>query len=351
MLRKTLIIYLGTAMLMGCSSRNPDIETLCQRDDIGNYVIKWETDPSIDGMLKIFSADDPETFSNPSPVLYADINDGVATYITKDRVTRKYFRLLFNDKYSRIVASRQVEMDSIQNFRDLGGYNSSHNHGVKWGKVFRSGDISAVSDWDNTRLDNLNMKTIIDLRSLEESSSRPVAYTKANIISIPVPIGGADILPSRISAGEMRKGDASLFMQDQYIQYIENDKELFAKALDVFLEEDNYPILFNCTLGKDRAGFLAMLLLSALDVPERDIIRDYVASNDYIDIRPFARMASGLSLEAQETMTILLSSNESLMNFVLEKIKKDYGSMDKYLSNELNFTEKKQTKLKELLLY
>lgn len=352
MVNKVLILFSGIVTLIGCSYHHtPHIDTLCERDRIGNYIIKWEANPQLEGMLKIYVSDNPETFSNPNPSIYANISDGITTYITKEKVSRQYFRLSFNDKYHRIVGARLVEMDSIQNLRDIGGYYNSKEKMIRWGRVFRSGELAALSNWDSIRLNKLHIKTIIDLRSSQDVLQKPVGYSNANVIHIPIPVEGEEDIPARILEGRMRKGDALLYMQDQYLQYITKDQALYARALETFLDKDNYPIIFNCTLGKDRAGFLTALLLAALDIPEDIILSDYSASNNYIDVSSFAELAQGLSAEAQETVTALLASNESLMHFALQKIRKDYGSIDKYLTNELDFNEKKQSKLKELMLY
>ena len=140
MLGKILSLFASVILLVGCSSNAPDIRAICLRDDIGNYVIKWETDPVMEGIVKMTVSDNPDLFTNESPIIYANIKDGVATYITNDNISRKYFRLSFNDKYPRIIGARSAVMDSVQNFRDLGGYTSTNGKTVKWGKVFRSGD-------------------------------------------------------------------------------------------------------------------------------------------------------------------------------------------------------------------
>ena len=155
MLGKILSLFASVILLVGCSSNAPDIRAICLRDDIGNYVIKWETDPVMEGIVKMTVSDNPDLFTNESPIIYANIKDGVATYITNDNISRKYFRLSFNDKYPRIIGARSAVMDSVQNFRDLGGYTSTNGKTVKWGKVFRSGELSSLSEWDSIRLDNL----------------------------------------------------------------------------------------------------------------------------------------------------------------------------------------------------
>ena len=146
MLGKILSLFASVILLVGCSSNAPDIRAIC-------YVMtselrdKWETDPVMEGIVKMTVSDNPDLFTNESPIIYANIKDGVATYITNDNISRKYFRLSFNDKYPRIIGARSAVMDSVQNFRDLGGYTSTNGKTVKWGKVFRSGELSSLSEW------------------------------------------------------------------------------------------------------------------------------------------------------------------------------------------------------------
>ena len=165
-LKRILFLFTSVALLAGCSSgRAPEIRAICLRDDIGNYIIKWETDPHTDGTMKLYVSDTPNSFDMSRPCSYADINDGRVTYITNDNITRKYFLLSFNDKYYRTVGARSVQMDSVQNLRDIGGYFSEHgNRMTGWGKIFRSGELKALSRNDTIRLDNLTIKTVIDLR-------------------------------------------------------------------------------------------------------------------------------------------------------------------------------------------
>ena len=115
-LKRILFLFTSVALLAGCSSgRAPEIRAICLRDDIGNYIIKWETAPHTDGTMKLYVSDTPNSFDMSRPCSYADINDGRVTYITNDNITRKYFLLSFNDKYYRTVGARSVQMDSVQN--------------------------------------------------------------------------------------------------------------------------------------------------------------------------------------------------------------------------------------------
>jgi protein-tyrosine phosphatase len=351
MIAKICVGLSSIFFLAGCRSPEPDIQVLCQRDGIGNYVIKWEMNPEAEGLIRLYVSDNSDMIL-PLAAGYVPIHDGVMTYITNDNISRKYFRLSFDDTYERIVSSRSLLMDSVQNFRDMGGYFSGRSRrSTRWGKVYRSSEISRLSERDSLRLNKLNIKTIIDLRTDREVAASPTVYSGAKVVRLPVSADMEDIM-RRIVGGRVRKGDGSLFMQDVYLQFIAPDNaQVFAQALQLFLDENNYPILFHCSLGKDRTGFLASLLLSALDVPEETIFDDYMATNDFIDLKRYASLAQGMDTDAQEAVTVILSANETFLDLVFQKIKKEYGSVDQYLNEALQLTDKQKEKLKDILLF
>lgn len=140
-------------------------------------------------------------------------------------------------------------------------------------------------------------------------------------------------------------------MQEIYIRYATEDCAQFGKAFRVFLDRDNYPVLVNCSIGKDRSGFLTAILLAALDIPEEMIMNDYVASNDYINISQLAYTGRDLNTDAQETITVMLHANERCLELAFRKIKKDYGSVNNYLSKGLHFSDKDRETLKDIILH
>ena len=351
MLDRLFLLFVFTLVFSGCTSESPEIRVICQRDDIGNYIIKWETFPSIEGTMKLYVSDNPDHFHKSNPAVTTDISEGRVTYVTNDNITRKYFILSFNNKYIKEVSSRSVSMEGIQNFRDLGGYQTKERKTTRWGRLYRSGDLSNLSEWDRLRIKNLGIKTIIDLRSDSESKNAPIDYNQANIINIPIQTGDLSLIVEKIREGRLRKGDGMIFMQDLYLQFVENQSEQFNKALHVLLDEENYPLLFNCTLGKDRTGFLAAMLLLALEVPESTVMQDYLASNDFIDLKRYEYLVKDLDTEAQETIALLLIANESYLDIALNKIRKEHETYQKYLSSELELTDKKKAHLKEIMLY
>ena len=57
-----------------------------------------------------------------------------------------------------------------------------------------------------------------------------------------------------------------------------NGRASFTPAFSVFLNKDNYPIIFHCIGGTDRTGTFAYLLEGLLGVDEEEMIRDYEMS-------------------------------------------------------------------------
>ena len=46
--------------------------------------------------------------------------------------------MVFNDRYRVKVATRNINVPGIQNFRDLGGYKVAQGKSVRWGMIYRS---------------------------------------------------------------------------------------------------------------------------------------------------------------------------------------------------------------------
>jgi len=201
-------------------------------------------------------------------------------------------------------------------------------------------------------LSKLGIRTILDLRTEDEATDSPVSYTGAKVISLPVSMGNLDEIMRRLKEGQIRKGDGVLFMQDLYLQYVTDNSTSFSEAFQVLLSEDNYPLLITSTFGKDKVGFMTALILSTLQVPEELIYSDYSLSQDWYaeNTRRMRGFARTLNQDAQEALTVMLQTNEAYLDLAFRKIRKDYGSVDKYLIKELNLSEKDLGKLKELLL-
>lgn len=352
MIQKTVTFFAGLSVMCSCAAPTmTDIRTVCLKDDIGNYVVKWETFPQIVGSVRMYVSDVPDYFEEETPVGIVDIAEGLIKYITVDNITRKYFLLTFNGKNKEIVGARKVDTDNVENFRDIGGYITEDGRTVKWGNIFRSGHLDAIHTIDMSRIENLGLQTIIDLRSQNEKTRESNVYKAQNHVSIPILMGDADFIQDQLRTEKIKKGDALLYIQDEYLKFIDNQSDAYSQVFDQLITQSNYPLLIHCSLGIDRTGFCIALILHALGVPEDRILKDYLSSNEYVDLNKAVPNARRYNTEIQESITTLLTANKHYLEVALKQIKKEYGSVDGYLEQKLNFTTKKQEQLKELMLY
>src|SRR5258707_15589436 len=68
---------------------------------------------------------------------------------------------------------REVKLQGAVNFRDLGGYTTGDGHSVRWGRVYRSADISKISGRDLDTIRGRRIATVVDLRGVQESKQAP----------------------------------------------------------------------------------------------------------------------------------------------------------------------------------
>jgi len=66
-----------------------------------------------------------------------------------------------------------VPLEGGSNFRDLGGHRTADGDIVRRGVVFRSAHLGGLTDIDRTALGKLGVRTIVDLRGVNEAAETP----------------------------------------------------------------------------------------------------------------------------------------------------------------------------------
>ena len=143
---KNLLSWLTILLVLpSCSGTSPTISVVCEENNVGNCIIKWETAPILKGQVKIYASTAPDFIPEDNPVDIINISKGKKTIVTDDPSQRYYYLMVFNNKYRVKVAARNVNIPGIQNFRDLGGYKSSETGKVtRWGMLYRSAQIDSI---------------------------------------------------------------------------------------------------------------------------------------------------------------------------------------------------------------
>jgi len=181
--------------------------------------------------------------------------------------------------------SRLLPLEGGQNFRDLGGYRTTDGRTVRWGVLFRSGAMDRLTAADFAYLDRIGIRTVCDFRSTAERTSAPVHWAAARTPTIfaddyTLDTAGLDF---RAAAG-WNAGQAREAIAASYPRLLERFNGQYRRLFRELLAGDA-PLAFNCSAGKDRTGVAAALVLTALGVPRKTVIADYLLSNRYFDPR------------------------------------------------------------------
>jgi protein-tyrosine phosphatase len=199
---------------------------------------------------------------------------------------------------------------------------------VRWRMLYRADGLHRLSESDLDQLAGLGITTVIDLRTMEELTTRgrvgPIRGLSAfhhlpifdELPEISVVEGWADPITLGRHYGAMAADGAASI----------------ASALTVLSAEAAYPAVFHCTAGKDRTGVLAAIVLSLLGVP------DEVIANDYAATAPAMQQMLAWLLEAypngrdeieRRAATMLACQPEAMHEF-LATIRARYGDVEGY---------------------
>jgi len=250
-------------------------------------------------------------------------------------------------------------LEGQPNFRDLGGYPTSDGSSVVSGQLYRSGDFSAVTERDLHRLEELGIRTVVDLRSEPEAAARP------DLLPAAVNYRPLRLLPAvdNASMEEMfRTGDFRSFpsWETVYRSGIRDHPDVFAALIRLAADPQARPLVFHCATGKDRTGIGAALLLSVLGVAWSEVEKDYLRSNALLGPGKAAmvdRIAremeqAGLRLEdeARRQLEDMLLVDVAFLDAAHDEMAQLAGSVEGYLLTSLGIDERLAASLRDQLL-
>ena len=249
---------------------------------------------------------------------------------------------------------RLLPMDGAHNTRELGGYKTTDGLSVKWGMLFRSDKLSDISKTDQAYLQNLGIKKIIDFRSKEEKAEDPDIIPKGiSYIEMPISVDGA--MRSKIEAvlkGETNK-EVKSFLIDANKEFVSDYVEVYENFLRGLIDDEG-PILFHCTAGKDRAGFAAAITLIALGVSKEDVIKDYMKTNQFTKkrIEEIIKQIELMTLYQTdaEILRPLLGVEREYIETAFHTAEEEYGSLENFIKNGLNISDEDIKKLRNKFL-
>ena len=231
-----------------------------------------------------------------------------------------------------------ITLAGAPNFRDMGGYVTQDGRIVKRGLLFRSGESSQLTDADLGKLKTLDAKLIVDLRSEREVAGAVIRwpigknteFIAANILA-DMQSGNKSLVELLITNPNPR--GASEMMETTYSVLPHALGPTLLKIARHIVDEDRLPLIFHCTVGRDRAGMIAAMLLHALGVPRDALMADYLRTNVHIDAARIRQMsldyllAKGTKLDT-ETLDILTFARIEHFHAAFRTIAVEYGEAD-----------------------
>ena len=168
------------------------------------------------------------------------------------------------------------------NLRDLGGLPTADGRTVRTGRLFRSGHLCDLDGPALATVEGLGLRTIIDLRRPDETRNRPHPdLDGTEVVHVSV---SADDNEFAVLANRMVSDPAAIpgpeLVADYFRNSVRTRLDKYRQVFDLATDPDRHPLLFNCTAGKDRTGFVGGMLLRLLGVAEDLAIADYLLSND-----------------------------------------------------------------------
>ena len=218
-----------------------------------------------------------------------------------------------------------IKLGKSLNTRHLGGFKAKGDKITK-DFVFLRGDMPyEMEDEDKQQAYDLGIRTVVDLRSVNENEMFPNSlanYEGIKYYSIPIPSDSHDMFVNK----------KYTHMGNVYEHYLNSNKEELTKIFNIFLSEGS-GILFHCFIGKDRTGTVAAMLLLLAGVDEEDIINDYAISSTLL--MPafnllYTEMMKILGND-EKLVEMVLGSQREHMEYFISVLNKNYGGVENYL--------------------
>jgi len=282
-----------------------------------------------------------------------------------------------------VKPSNIVEIPNNYNTRHFGDYVTSGGQVVVKKKIIRSGETAGFKEEDIWILrNNYHLKRVIDLRSREEAEKIPsldhipeVEYINLDLLGDIFDVGSRRDSDNKNSVHRSKhksheeqannliqlfnrmggKTEAVIaYFSKIYLSLVKNEYSQLQmqKFFDLLLDNEDGCILFHCTGGKDRTGVSSVLLLSALGVDWDKCVEDFLLTNECSAELNEAIMNEVIKQtddqNAIEGVNFILSTNVIYINKVYDFINTHYGSIGHYLSEILELTAEKISRLQTL---
>ncbi|WP_405531907.1 tyrosine-protein phosphatase [Streptomyces avidinii] len=260
---------------------------------------------------------------------------------------------------------RQIPLQGAVNVRDIGGYRTWTGGQVRQGLVYRSDALSKLTAGDVTTVAGLGLKKVVDFRIPMELQYDGADRLPAGLSPTSRPVSDLGLygtLVGAIGSGDpvtqeqmLGGGRAEAYMRDIYRTFVTGpeNRAQFAATLREIADGRQGPVLYHCTSGKDRTGWMSYVLLRALAVPEDTAERDYLASNTFraaYDAQVRAGLRQSGRMQNPELLIPLQEVRQDYLDSATAQMEADYGSFYGYLTQGLGLDLRTLARLQDRMV-
>jgi protein-tyrosine phosphatase len=248
------------------------------------------------------------------------------------------------------------------NFRDLGGYRAADGRKIRSSLLYRSGAVGLMNAEELGRFRSLGIRTILDFRSAKAAAELPdpviegceqihicAAFENLRDDLNDSPREFYEMLVDEDQLGNVTATVVSS-IHASLVYSNEAYKLMFRKLLN-----NEVPLLFHCSQGKDRTGIGAILIMLALGIGEEQIRYDYLLSNEYRRSFIEKKMQSMKLLHrfSDNIRTAIMAAEGVLpeaVHMILAEILERYGTYERFLFYEYGLSAADLDRLRDLYL-
>jgi len=252
--------------------------------------------------------------------------------------------------------TRVFALEGGCNFRDLGGYRTRDGRELLWGKVYRTAVLSYFTAKDQPQLAQLGVRTICDLRRVDEREREPTRWPDSTTQHLNWDDGTAPPTIRNIVTAANHPNTAAGMHAAMIDLYRALPEWMAPRLHGMFtrIAQGDVPLIVHCAAGKDRTGIAIALLLAALDVPHDTIMEDYLLTNEAGDFVQFmvARQKTyqPLLTMPEDVRRVLFAAHADYLHAALEQITHDYGDIASFLRQRAGLSDAVTQQLRAALL-
>lgn len=232
---------------------------------------------------------------------------------------------------------RTLTFAGALNLRDFGGYATADGRRVRRHCLYRSGNLSYLSEEARRTFSELGIKLICDLRHEDEKLREPTPVFDPDPRRLEIPISPGS--GARLTQAS-RKGELTLEQRIDYMIAVNRDlardhTDDYARMFEGLLELEEGAFLVHCSAGKDRTGFACALILHVLGVQEETVLEDYLQTNAAMNFTEFQRRLMAVYdyriPDDRDSALALLGVRPEYLKAAFETIESEFESVEHYL--------------------